>query len=133
MPRRKFEFRYGMRLRGFSPGAQPRGKFLRHENDPTGQYYDILVYARRLTDAEVVEYDLDDLNSKPAKKLTKYREMAGIRQSTLSNLTFIPLRSIQRLEMVGMNKCALDTAILIADTLHCDVRDLMEPAEPRQP
>lgn len=49
---------YGMRLRGFSPGAQPKGVIERLD-DPTGKYYDILVYDRRLTDAEIRDYELD--------------------------------------------------------------------------
>lgn len=55
MPKRYF---YGMRLRGFSPGAQPKGVIERLD-DPSGKYYDILVYDHRLTDAETRDYELD--------------------------------------------------------------------------
>lgn len=58
------EYRYGMRLRGFSPGCQPKEGLLRREDDPTGKYWDILVYDRILTDQEVRSYELD-----PLKKL----------------------------------------------------------------
>ena len=54
------EYRYGMRLRGYSPGAQPRG-VLRTEEDKTGTYHDILVYDRQLSADEVSNYDLDEL------------------------------------------------------------------------
>ena len=57
----KAEHRYGMRLRGFSPGAQPRGS-IRREDDPTGKYHDIIVYDRQLSADEIVEYELDELN-----------------------------------------------------------------------
>jgi len=57
----KREYRYGMRLRGFSPGAQP-GDSIRREDDPTGKYWDIVVYARQLSEAEIADYELDDLN-----------------------------------------------------------------------
>lgn len=55
------EFKYGMRLRGFSPGCQPMNGFLRREDDTTGKYHDILVYDRQLTEQEVYAYDLDEL------------------------------------------------------------------------
>lgn len=53
-------YRYGMRLRGYSPGCQPNGVRDR-EDDPTGKYYDILLYGRQLTDKEVADYELDYL------------------------------------------------------------------------
>ena len=55
------EFRYGMRLRGFSPGCQPMNGFLRRDDDTTGKYHDILVYDRQLTEQEVYAYGLDEL------------------------------------------------------------------------
>ena len=55
------EFRYGMRLRGFSIGCQPMDGFLRREDDVTGKYHDILVYGRQLTEQEVYAYGLDEL------------------------------------------------------------------------
>ena len=55
------EYKYGMRLRGYSPGAQPKG-VLRREDDASGKYHDILVYDRQLSAAEIADYELDDLN-----------------------------------------------------------------------
>ena len=55
------EFKYGMRLRGFSPGCQPKG-VMRREDDPTGKYWGIIIYDRELTRKELVDYELDDLN-----------------------------------------------------------------------
>lgn len=52
------EHRYGMRLRGFSPGCQPKQGLVRRE-DATGRYHDILVYSRLLTEKELDEYELD--------------------------------------------------------------------------
>lgn len=64
------EYKYGMRLRGFSPGAQPMNGFIRRENaDDTSiklygrRYHDILVYDRKLTDKELADYELDFLIS----------------------------------------------------------------------
>ena len=55
------EYKYGMRLRGFSPGCQPKEGLIRREDDPTGKYYDILIYNRELTGEELKAYELDAL------------------------------------------------------------------------
>lgn len=54
-------YRYGMRLRGFSIGCQPKEGLIRREDDASGRYYDILAYDRRLTEQELEDYDLDYL------------------------------------------------------------------------
>ena len=54
------EYRYGMRLRGYSPGCQPSG-VLRREDDTTGKYHDIIVYDRQLSADEIRNYELDEL------------------------------------------------------------------------
>lgn len=56
------EKKYGMRLRGFAPMCQPKEGFARREDDPSGRYYDILVYNRELTEKEVRNYELDPVN-----------------------------------------------------------------------
>lgn len=53
-------YRYGMRLRGFAPLCQPKG-VVERQDDPTGRYYDILVYNRELTEKELRDYELDRL------------------------------------------------------------------------
>lgn len=55
------EFKYGMRLRGFSIGCQPKEGFIRREDDQTGRYWDIIIYDRPLTDDETKHYSLDRL------------------------------------------------------------------------
>lgn len=52
-------YKYGMRLRGFAPMCQPMEGFIERQDDPSGRYYDILVYERRLTIKEINEYELD--------------------------------------------------------------------------
>ena len=53
---------YGMRLRGFAPGCQPKEGFLLAADDNAfGKYHDLLVYNRKLTDKEVDDYELDYL------------------------------------------------------------------------
>ncbi len=61
-------FVYGMRLRGFSPGCQPREGLIERQDDPKGKYHDLLVYSRPLTDKELADYELD-LVSAPEKQL----------------------------------------------------------------
>ena len=55
------EYRYGMRLRGFSPGCQPKEGFIDRQDDDTGKYHDILIYNRPLTEKELADYELDYL------------------------------------------------------------------------
>ena len=62
MARHPKEYRYGMRLRGYSPGAQPKG-VLRREDDQTGRYHDIIVYDRQLSADEIRAYELDELEN----------------------------------------------------------------------
>lgn len=52
-------YKYGMRLRGFSPGCQPKDGFIERQDDPTGKYYDILIYNRELTADELNSYELN--------------------------------------------------------------------------
>ena len=54
-------YKYGMRLRGFSIGCQPKDGFIRREDDASGRYYDILVYDRELSEQELEDYELDYL------------------------------------------------------------------------
>ena len=53
-------YMYGMRLRGYSPGSQPKGVTKRRD-DTTGRYHDIILYPFRLSDKQVHDYDLDYL------------------------------------------------------------------------
>ena len=54
-------FKYGMRLRGFSPGCQPMSGLVRREDDPAKKYHDILIYSRPLNDHEQEGFELDYL------------------------------------------------------------------------
>lgn len=60
------EYRYGMRLRGFSIGCQPMQGLDHAEDDPTGKYYNILVYNRPLTEQEIKDYELDEVKGEQA-------------------------------------------------------------------
>ena len=56
---------YGMRLRGYSPGCQPKDGLIMRLDDRTGKYYDKLAYDRKLTEKEVSNYELDYLGELP--------------------------------------------------------------------
>lgn len=51
--------KYGMRHRGFAPMCQPMKGFDHREDDPSGKYYDIIVYNRELTEREIEDYELE--------------------------------------------------------------------------
>lgn len=55
------EYLYGMRLRPAGPGAQPIKGLLRIAPGG-GQYHDLLIYDRKLTDEELEQYELDFIN-----------------------------------------------------------------------
>lgn len=55
------EYQYGMRLRPAGPGAQPLEGLLRIAYR-SGQYYNILIYDRPLTEQELSDYELDFIN-----------------------------------------------------------------------
>lgn len=53
------EYKYGMRLRGFSHGCQPMKGLLKAEDSTDSRYYSILRYNRKLTEEELRDYELD--------------------------------------------------------------------------
>ena len=57
-------FMYGMRLRPFSIGCQPINGLIRIEEDKTGKYWNILIYANPLNDHEQDDYELDYLGER---------------------------------------------------------------------
>lgn len=66
-------YAYGMRLRGFSPGCQPKKGFVDREDDKLGIYWDILIYNRPLTDEELRDYELDFITSFEGRFLIRSR------------------------------------------------------------
>ena len=56
------EYKYGMRLRGYSIGCQPMEGLIRAEEDESKKYWNILVYNRKLTEKEINDYDLAVIN-----------------------------------------------------------------------
>ena len=51
-------YKYGMRLRGFSPMCQPMNG-LDHAAEGDRKYYNYLYYNRKLSDKETRDYELD--------------------------------------------------------------------------
>ena len=60
-------YRYGMRLRGFSPGCQPMKGLGGAVEDRSGRYHDILIYDRELSRKEMIDYELDFLDKDSIK------------------------------------------------------------------
>ena len=56
-------YKYGMRLRGFSPGCQPMKGLLKAEVSTDSRYYSILRYNRKLTEKEIEDYELDPIET----------------------------------------------------------------------
>lgn len=54
-------FKYGMKLRGFSMGAQPMEGFIKRHDDPTNKYYDILEYSIPLGKNIIEAYSLEEI------------------------------------------------------------------------
>ena len=61
-------YRYGMRLRGFSPCCQPTKNFYRRYDDESGEYWDIISYTKQLAETEVKDYSLDYLGKSEVKE-----------------------------------------------------------------
>jgi hypothetical protein len=56
----KYEYKYTYKSRGFSPGCQPKD-FVKAENEKDFKF-EVLTYNRKLTDCEINEFELIDLN-----------------------------------------------------------------------
>lgn len=100
------EYKYGMRLRGFSPGAQPKEGFMERQ-DGTGRYWDILVYNRPLTEQELADYELDDLqpcttcdkmHGGDVMTVKEIRKITGLSQAGFAEKYGIPKRTIESWE-----------------------------------
>lgn len=59
MDKGKTLYVYGMRLRGFSPGCQPKQGIVEALEDAANRYHNLLVYDRKLTAEEARDYELD--------------------------------------------------------------------------
>ena len=61
------EYLYGMRLRPAGPGAQPLEGLLRIAAGG-GQYHNLLIYDRPLTEKEMKDYELDFINETEVRR-----------------------------------------------------------------
>lgn len=123
---RKRKFQYGMRARGYSLGCQPMDGFISRARDPKGRYYDVLTYERRLSEKEIKDYELDDLNKKASSRLGYFREVKGMRQSDLAEALGVSLRTVQGWEFDGMNRIRLESVVKVAKFLGVHAEDLYD-------
>lgn len=95
-------YKYGMRLRGFSISCQPMTGLEDHYEDPTGKYYDILVYDRELSEKEIADYELDPIRDTPEDdpraRVKSIRAYTGLSQQGFSKKYSIPKRTIENWE-----------------------------------
>ena len=61
-------YKYGMRCRPYSIGAQPMNNLIEAQEDATGQFYNILVYSAPLDRKDIEHYSLTDLQAKKSLK-----------------------------------------------------------------
>lgn len=60
-------YQYGMRLRGFSPGCQPKEGFIAADDDVLGEYHNMLYYDHRLTHTQCEDFELDFIGKRELK------------------------------------------------------------------
>ncbi len=60
----KILYTYGMRLRGYSIGCQPKDGLVAVDDDIFNEYHNVLIYKRKLSDKECSDYDLDYLGKR---------------------------------------------------------------------
>jgi hypothetical protein len=60
-------YTYGMRLRPFAPGCQPKLGLVTFDDDVLNEYHSILLYNRPLSDKECFDYELDYLGKRRLK------------------------------------------------------------------
>jgi len=65
-------FYYGMRLRPFDFGCQPKEGFIKVSVDSKNRYHNILFYDRELTELELRSYELDYLGKHRINKDSLY-------------------------------------------------------------
>ena len=127
------EYKYGMRLRGFAPGCQPMEGLVEAQEgrcmgDSRRRYHNILLYNRKLTDDEIRDYELDDLNEVQRSNLHRIRVDRGLTVRELAKLADMSPRQMEYYDQyVGkLNRAACENVIKIAKALKCKVTDLMD-------
>lgn len=128
-----------LRLRIWASGLPKRDSVMAREKtykfrmkDPDGKipkdgYVSdgILIMPRLMRPKEIAKYGLTDLNA-GFTKLTIYRSSVNMKQSALSEITGISVRTLQGWELRGLNEAKASSAVKIADALKCSVKELME-------
>ena len=127
------EYKYGMRLRGFAPGCQPMDGLVEAQEgkcmgDSRMRYHNILLYNRKLTEDEIRDYELDDLNDVQRSNLHRIRVDLGLTVRELAKLCDMSPRQMEYYDQyVGkLNRAACENVIKIAKVLKCKVTDLMD-------
>lgn len=124
-------FFYGMRLRGFSPGAQPMTKHvIERRDDPSGKYHDILVYDTRLSRKQVIMYDLEYIGKvwretifgRNLRRILKERNITQNMLAKKINVNF----DVVNHWCTGRSEPSLAKMILVKNVLQVTWNDLLE-------
>ena len=70
----------------------------------------------------------------PDTNLKRLRKLAGLSQNALAEVSGVPLRTIQQYEQrqKNINKAQAEYLVMLAQTLCCDVQDLLEKVNPEK-
>ena len=92
------------------------------------RYHNILLYNRKLTEDEIRDYELDDLNEVQRSNLHRIRVDRGLTVRELAKLCDMSPRIVEYYDQnIGKtNKAACENVIKIAKVLKCKVTDLMD-------
>lgn len=114
------KYLYGMKNRGYSLGCQPRKGLVERKDSDNKDYFDLLVYSRKLTEEEVKSYELElieELEEKEVKmiNLTKKQEELKERTISLANKGF---GSIEESDSKATYTAKLERDVKVTDTMN---------------
>ena len=75
---------YGMKYRSVAPGAQPKGMI--DWSEGTGRYYAVIVYDRELTQKELDDYELEEVDMPSSE--AHIRASAKYNQNNYDRISF---------------------------------------------
>ncbi len=67
-------YKYGMRLRGFSPGCQPKDGLVGFRFADNKKYYDYLFYNEKLSEKDLFDYNLDYIGTVTEEEYNRGRK-----------------------------------------------------------
>ncbi len=121
------EYRYGMRLRGCSIGTQPNEGLIDREDDDTGEYYDILVYDRPLTEEETSHYSLDFISG--GEEEMGKKKNSTTKENTVMENTNVEAMNTEEKEMEVMENNMVVNEEIVEEVVNEVVEETSDIAE----